>query len=301
MAIGNYNTSRPATVDPADVEIFYTYTPNRETKPTAPVALDAASMLELQTDETGLQFAGLYNLRLPNATFNTLGIYHIFVRPRQIRARIVDCAALAAIPDHKGIVLDASDFPVDTDKLVPGGLQGYRVEYIDGDTLRQNYFTVVAWSNRSEVVAQNIGNTTQKARAYRYNNVGSLLFLSLTPSTSHSTNQGITPYLGVADQEIILSNPYFDAVSLEVELVEYDLESLAIGIYGNQTRSVADGVITTYKEVDGTQEIYNQQVVYEIKEKITNKLLYEVREKLPVLDDTKQFEDITVNGIVNPS
>ncbi len=299
MAIGTYNTTRPATVDPKDVEVFYTFAPNRETRPSAPVSLDAATVLTAENDASGLKMGGLYTLRLPASDFTNLGIYNIYIRPRQVRSRIIDCGVLAAIPDHKGIVIDAADLVIDQDKLVPGGLQGFRVEYLETDgTLRANYFTVCTWSNRSEVVAQNIGNVTQTSRAYRFNTVGQLIFLSLTPSTSHSVNDAVKPYLGVADQEVVLTNPFFDPQHLEVELVEHDFNSLATAIFGNQTRSVRDGVITTYKEVDGEQQIFGQSALYLIKDPISNDLLYEVREKLSDLDDTKKWDDVTTTGVI---
>lgn len=299
MAIGTYNTSRPSTVDPKDVEVYYTFSPNRETRPTAPVALDATSVLNAENDSSGMKMGGLYTLRLPASEFNRLGIYNVYIRPRQIRSRIIDCGVLAAIPDHKGIVLDAGDFPIDRDKLAPGGLQGYRVEYKESDgTLRSNYFTICAWSNRSTVVAQNIGNTTQTSRAYRFDNVGNLIFLSLTPSTSHSINDTIKPYLGIADQEIILTNPYFDAVHMEVELVEHDFNSLATAIFGNQTRSINDGVVTTYREIDGEQKIFAQHSLYLIKDPISGKQIYEIRENLSDLDDSKSWNDIQSTGVI---
>ena len=33
MATGNYGTIRPANVSPDDVDIFYTYSPSRDTPP----------------------------------------------------------------------------------------------------------------------------------------------------------------------------------------------------------------------------------------------------------------------------
>lgn len=299
MAIGTYNTTRPATVDPKDVEVFYTFTPSREVRPTAPVSIDASTILTAENDAAGMKMGGLYTLRLPASNFNALGVYNIYIRPRQIRCRIIDCGVLAAIPDHKGIILDAAELVLDQDKLVPGGLQGFRVEYIEtDDTLRSNYFTVCAWSNRSEVVAQNIGNTTQTSRAYRFNNSGNLIFLSLTPSTSHSINDAVKPYLGLADQQIILTNPFFDSIHMEVELVEHDFSTLATAIFGNQTRSIRDGVVTTYREIGGVQKIFNQDSLYLIKDPITGDMLYEVREKLSQLDDTKGWDDITTAGVI---
>lgn len=299
MAIGTYNTTRPATVDPKDVEVFYTFAPNRETRPSSPVPLNAASILTAEADGDGLKMGGMYTLRLPASAFNRLGIYNLYIRPRQIRSRILDCGVLAAIPDHKGIVLDAGDLVLDQDKLVPGGLQGFRVEYIETNgILRSNYFTVCAWSNRSEVVAQNIGNTTQTSRAYRFNTVGNLIFLSLTPSTSHSVNDAVKPYLGIADQEVILSNPFFDAQHLEVELVEHDFNTVATAIFGNQTRSIRDGVVTTYKTVEGEEKIFGQHSLYILKDPISGKDLFEVREKLSDIDDSKQWSNITTAGVI---
>jgi len=299
MAIGTYNTTRPATVDPKDVEVFYTFAPNRETRPSAPIPLDAATILTAEKDGDGLKMGGMYTLRLPASDFNRLGIYNLYLRPRQIRSRILDCGVLAAIPDHKGIVIDAGDLVLDQDKLVPGGLQGFRVEYIEtGGILRSNYFTVCAWSNRSEVVAQNIGNTTQTSRAYRFNTVGNLVFLSLTPSTSHSVNDAVKPYLGIADQEVILTNPFFDAQHLEVELVEHDFNTVATAIFGNQTRSIRDGVVSTYKTVDGEEQIFAQHSLYILKDPISGKALYEVREKLSDVDDSKRWEDVTTAGVI---
>ena len=46
MATGNYGTIRPADVGINDVDIFYTYTPSRETPPTIPVQrLEATNVL----------------------------------------------------------------------------------------------------------------------------------------------------------------------------------------------------------------------------------------------------------------
>ena len=76
----------------------------------------------------------------------------------------------------------------------------------------------------------------------------------------------------------------------KLEIVEYDIESLAIGIFGNQTKSVEDGIYTIY---NFNNEIYKQSDIYEIKNQFTGKPLFEVRENRTTIDFTKQFNNIT--------
>ena len=73
-------------------------------------------------------------------------------------------------------------------------------------------------------------------------------------------------------------------------MVEYDDESLAYALYGNQTKSLEDGVYTIYNFGD---QIYKQYNLYEVKDQFTGKPLYEVREKKSIIDPTKDFNDIT--------
>ena len=73
-------------------------------------------------------------------------------------------------------------------------------------------------------------------------------------------------------------------------MVEYDDETLAYALYGNQTKSLDDGIYTIYNFED---EIYKQYVLFEIKDQFTSKPLYEVREELENPDFSKEFGDIT--------
>jgi hypothetical protein len=73
-------------------------------------------------------------------------------------------------------------------------------------------------------------------------------------------------------------------------MVEYDIETLAIGLFGNQTKSIQDGVYTLY---DFQNNIYAQYNLYEIQDQFTNEPLYEVREKINNIDLTKDFNTIT--------
>jgi hypothetical protein len=140
-------------------------------------------------------------------------------------------------------------------------------------------------------VITNQVNTSQKAIRYRYvDGQTNLLFLTVSPSSSPTNKPNATPFIGQPDQDIIITNTYFNPVTIEVEMVEYDISSLAIALYGNQTKSIDDGIYTIY---DSANNIYRQYNLYEIRDQF-NALLYEVRESRGNnIDFSKNFNTIT--------
>jgi hypothetical protein len=73
-------------------------------------------------------------------------------------------------------------------------------------------------------------------------------------------------------------------------MVEYDVSSLAIALYGNQTKSIDDGIYTIY---DSDNNIYRQYNLFEIRDQF-NDLLYEVRQNRgDNIDFSKNFTSIT--------
>jgi hypothetical protein len=301
MAIGSYGTIRPSDVSPADVDIIMNYTPTRDvTDQFVLTKLDAQTILRpyFANSETGGNagvevLGGLYNLTLPANQFNALGIYTLYIRPAEIRTVISDCGVLSALPNVKGIIIDISDVPTQyQNKFVPQGLVGFRVEYLNADGSKiPNFFRVVTSSFFCEPVVTNEVNTTQKAIRYRYVEGNSnLIFLTLSPSSSPTNKPNATPYIGQPDQDIIISNTFFNPVSIEIEMVEYDISSLAIALYGNQTKSIDDGIYTIY---DANDNIYRQYNLYEIRDQF-NALLYEVRQSRGNnIDFSKNFTNIT--------
>jgi hypothetical protein len=301
MAIGSYGTIRPSDVSPADVDIIMNYTPTRDVADQFVLTkLDAQTILRpyFANSETGGNagvevLGGLYNLTLPANQFNALGIYTLYIRPAEIRTVISDCGVLSALPNVKGIVIDISDVPTQyQNKFVPQGLVGFRVEYLNADGSKiPNFFRVVTSSFFCEPVVTNEVNTTQKAIRYRYVEGNSnLIFLTLSPSSSPTNKPNATPYIGQPDQDIIISNTFFNPVSIEIEMVEYDISSLAIALYGNQTKSIDDGIYTIY---DSNDNIYRQYNLYEIRDQF-NALLYEVRQSRGNnIDFSKNFTNIT--------
>ena len=301
MAIGSYGTIRPSDVSPADVDIIMNYTPTRDvTDQFVLTKLDAQTILRpyFANSETGGNagvevLGGLYNLTLPANQFNALGIYTLYIRPAEIRTVISDCGVLSALPNVKGIIIDISDVPTQyQNKFVPQGLVGFRVEYLNADGSKiPNFFRVVTSSFFCEPVVTNEVNTTQKAIRYRYVEGNSnLIFLTLSPSSSPTNKPNATPYIGQPDQDIIITNTFFNPVSVEIEMVEYDISSLAIALYGNQTKSIDDGIYTIY---DSNDNIYRQYNLYEIRDQF-NALLYEVRQSRGNnIDFSKNFTNIT--------
>lgn len=301
MAVGAYGTIRPADVSPDDIEIILNYTPSRDVTDNFVLRkLDAANIIRpyFNNNQTGGNagieiLGGLYNLRLPASEFNQLGIYTLYIRPAQIRTLITDCGVLSSLPNVKGIVIDLNNVPTEfRNKFVAQGLVGFRVEYLNDDgTKIPNFFRIITSNFYCEPVLQNLTNTSQKAIRYRYvDGVTNLMFCTLSPSTAPSNKANATPFIGQPAQNIIITNTFFNPVTVDIEIVEYDVSTLAIALYGNQTKSIDDGIYTIY---DNNNNIYKQYNLYEIRDEFNN-LLYEVREdRGNNIDFSKNFTNIT--------
>lgn len=294
MATGNYGVVRPSDVSVSDIQIFYNFTPSRNTKPSALIELSAPSILETVTspiDLNGVSSAlpGLYNLTLPASIFSQKGFYNIIIKPREYRLTIQDCGVLSSSPDIRGIVLSSSDLP--SNITLDTSLIGYRVEYFNSNdnTKINNLFRIITSNGRVEPVNQNLNNTSQKAIRYRYRDNADLIFCTLTPTSNPLTQPNKVPFIGSPGQVITITNTFFNPVFIELEMTEYDLETLSYGIYGNQTKSIQDGKYTIY---DSNNEIYKQYNLYEIQDDTGNPL-FEVKEEVSVIDTTKDFINIT--------
>ena len=300
MATGNYGTIRSADVSPDDVEIILNYTPSRDqTDNFILTKLDAKSILRpyFHNSATGGNanveiLGGLYNLKLPADQFNKLGIYTLYIRPAEIRTKITDCGVLSSLPNVKGIVIDLNNVPSQyRNKFVNQGLIGFRVEYLNSDgTKIPNFFRIITSSFYCEPVVQNLTNTSQKAIRYRYvESSSNLLFCTLSPSSSPTNKPNATPFIGQPDQNVVITNTFFNPITTEVEIVEHDISTLAIALYGNQTKSIDDGIYTIY---DSANNIYKQYNLFEVRDQF-NELLYEVRQdRNNNIDFSKSFNNI---------
>jgi len=299
MALGTYGITRPADMSPEDVEIIMHYTPSRDvTEDFVLKKLDAASILTpyFHNNDTGGNtneiLGGMYNLRLPSNEFNQTGIYTLYVRPAEMRTTITDCGVLSALPNVKGIIIDLNNVdPQYRNKFVAQGLVGFRVEYLnDSGTKVPNFYRIVTSSFYCEPVTTNLTNSSQKTIRYRYVENGSdLLFCTLSPSSAPSNKPNATPFIGQPNQNIIITNTYFNPVTLDIEMAEHDIDTLAIALYGNQTKSLEDGIYTLY---DPSNNIYKQYNLFEIRDEFNN-LLFEVRQdRGDNIDFSKNFNNV---------
>jgi len=296
MATGTYGTIRPSDVSINDIDMFYTYAPDRETLSDEVFRLDATQLLtytnlpedeQIEGNENILE--GLYNLRLPASTFNQLGIYTIYLRPKVEVTTVIDCSVLSSLPSVKGIVLDINSIP---EKLRGNNaMQGYKIEYIgDNGTKLRNITRYIVTSNRVVPVSQNVGTTSQRATRYRFDDSGTLLFLQVTPSSSSDVKPNVQPFIGNPGQTILISNTNFNPVTIEVDLVENTIETLANYVSGEQIKDVDNGILTYY---DKDRNIVKQYDLYEIKDDVTNVSLYEVKEERDNIDESQNFDDVT--------
>ncbi|MFW6219449.1 MAG: hypothetical protein ACOC33_01145 [bacterium] len=296
MSVGNYGTIRPSDVEIEDIDIFYTYTPNRETNTSTVNRISSSEVLSYNTLPTDEQIngnenllEGLYNLRLPSSVFNQLGIYNIYLRPRVITLSIIDCSVLSSLPTVKGLVIDMNELPENL--RANNALQGYKIEYINNDgTKLRNVVRYVVTSNKVVPVSQNVGNTSQRAIRYRFDDAGTKLFLQVTPSSASDVKPNAQPFIGNPDQTILLSNTNFNPLAIEVDLVENTIDTLTNYVGGNLLKDTDNGILTVF---DKNNEIFDQYDLFTIKDDVTGTELFEVKERRTNIDETQNIDDVT--------
>jgi hypothetical protein len=200
---------------------------------------------------------------------------------------------LSALPNVKGLIFNIEAVPAQfRNKFVSQGLVGFRVEYLNDDgTKIPNFFRIITSSFFCEPVLENQTNSSQKSIRYRYvDGATNLIFCTLSPSSSPTNKPNATPFIGQPNQNVIITNTFFNPITIEVEIVENDTSTLAIALLGNQTKSMDDGIYTLY---DGDNNIFRQYNLYEIRDEF-NSLLYEVRQdRGDNIDYSKNFTNIT--------
>ena len=300
MALGTYGIVRPADVSPDDVDIILHYTQSRDVTDNFLLKkLNSQSILTpyFHNSDTGGNanvelLGGLYNLKLPATEFNKKGIYTVYIRPAEIRTTISDCGVLSALPNVKGIIIDINQVPAQfRSRFTNQGLVGYRVEYLNQDgTKIPNFYRIITSSFFCESVVSEQVNSSQKNIRYRYVDGGAdLIFCTLSPSSSPTNKPASTPFIGQPNQSIIITNTFFNPITIDIQMADYDLDTIAIALYGNQTKSIEDGIYTLY---DSAGNIYKQYNLFEVRDNF-NELLYEVRQdRGNNIDFSKNFTNI---------
>ncbi len=288
-----YGNVKSAVINPEnDVEIFYHYRPTLNSEDNSykdfikienvssvfkTVNISESSKNSNDEDFPDRTLPGMYNLSLPVDIFGRKGFYTIYIRPKEIYCTIKDVGALGAYPEISGIVLDMNEIDTQREMFGADNLTGYRVEYLsyEGQELkRQDFYRLITSSNFAEPITQNLTSANTNANAYRFNESGSLSFITLSPSTSPSFKPNSTPFIGVPNQRIIITNTKFDPVCVRVEICENDFDTLATSIDGNQIRMLDNGILTTYNE---DFEIYKQWEFYTLKDNYNKNARLEVK------------------------
>lgn len=298
MAVGTYGNVRASDISTDDLDMFYTYSSSRENNSNDVIRLDPTELLEelkipsgddLEVTAGENLLGGMYNLTLPATAFNALGIYTIYIRPKEIQTIITDCGVLSAKPDVKGIVLDSNQ--LDANLVVNNALQGYRIEYLNTDNTKlRNVVRYVVSSNKVTPVTENIGNTSQTAIRYRFDDSGTLIFLQLTPSSASSSKPNVLPFIGNPNQTIMMYNTSMNPMAIEIEMVENTIDTVVNIIGGEQIKDVNNGILTHY---DDDRNIIKQFNLFEIKDDLSDTSLYEVKEKRDSIDESQDFDDVT--------
>lgn len=277
---GVYGTRVGSLVNESDIDIFYSFSPTRDSLDTNLSFKRLDSKLLSQThfneneEEEGVNevIEGLYNLKLPFNVFYQKGFYTIYIKPKEMKTIITEVGVLSEYPDIKGVVLDTStinDTYLKNLLFTNNSLIGYRIIYYDENNNRENYYRLITSNNRCEAVV-----ATNNTRRYRYNDNGTLIFLTVTPSLATTYKPNALPYIGSSTQRIAIVNTKFEPVMLEIEMVEHDIETVSTMLEGSQLRNMENGLITTFND---NGDIYHQSEVYSLKDEYTKQPMYEVK------------------------
>lgn len=303
-----YGIVKPSVVDiENDVEIWYHYRPSRSSEDPDFKQFrkydNVASILKqstVNTDDVEINdnaLLGMYQLNLPVATFGRRGIYTIYIKPKEYIYTIKDIGALAAYPDVRGVVLDLNEIKDQESRFNTDNLVGHRIDYFTASTdtggkfQREQYYRIITSNNRCEAMSQNLTTTNTNSNGYRFNDSGSLVFLTVTPSSGPDFKGNDKPFIGTPNQRISISNTNFDPIMIEVEMVEHDIETLSIMQEGNVVRNLDNGRVSYY---NFNNEIYKQFEFFTAKDNYTSKNVAEVKvDKTGNIDNSLDINELT--------
>lgn len=254
MSVGFYGTKIMASADFNDVDVLYAYSASREELGDVQLKPMFGSITENEFRKL-LGADGVYKLRLPASIFNQLGFYTVVIKPKSFKTKIIDCSFVITNNDteiqisKKGIVIPKLQFQN------TGSLIGYQVEYFDDNEVKIKNFHRIITSSDVVSVSTNNNNSDSSSTSYVLNPNGNNLFLTLTPDEASLISNEQKPDLGKSDQTIIISNTFFDPTVLEVEMTNHDINTLAIGLFGDSVRNKETGEFSMF---DPQGNLYRQ-------------------------------------------
>ena len=293
MAIGIFGSKRLSDCTSDDVDVLYSYSPNRDT-------MSTAQMLPLFNNVTSSEFIkmlgadGAYQLRLPATVFNQLGFYIILVKPKSYETQITDCSFIVSQSDtdiqvsKKGIVIPKLQFQNS------GGLVGYQIEYFDDNGVKiKNFHRIITSSDLVSIASNSSQSLPSSSQSYVLDDNGSLLFLTLTPDEASIVSNLKVADLGRANQKILVSNTFFDAVMIEVEMVDQTIKTLGYGIFGNSMRDLETGV---YSVFDANNNLFKQYNLLTRKKTFSNGEI-DIKEERTVINFNQNFFNLSQQNI----
>ena len=303
-ALGSYGLNVPIQIKNSDidnlVDISFCYHETRsyDSLSDAKFKRLPSSVLTLANrdetaDDVDRFVEGMYNLQLPLSEFNKKGFYTVYIKPKEVKTRIMDVGSLTAFPDVRGIVLDSSEIENNSlvkEKLLKNNeLVGYRIIYLDDSGGRQDYYRIITSNNKCEPVVQAPSSSSDKSYTYRYEDSSSISFLTLTPSAAPMFKDNQSPYIGKVGQNILLVNTLFEPIMIDIEMTTHDADTISTMLEGSQLRDLDNGLVTTFNDKN---EIYNQAEHFTLKDQYSGKPVYEVKEnKKNSVDFSQTLDD----------
>ena len=161
--------------------------------------------------------------------------------------------------------------------------------FVEHSGNRSDVVRLITSCNRCEPVLVTIADSYPKATRYRLTDNGSnLVFCTVTPSSSPNFKPNVTPYIGEAEKEVILTNTKFNPLMVEIEMVDHDADTLTYAIEGDQVRDRDRAIITTYND---EKDIYMQQEYYTVKDRLGNPLR-DVKTKRESIDGSQEYDKV---------
>lgn len=299
MSLGSFGNIRLSDIEISDIEILYTFTPSRNVPLSGNFQkLNSIDVLSQTQNPNSINeneiLPGFYNLRLPVDFFNQKGFYYILLKPREIRTTIKDVGILFNNPSIQGLVIDTQNGFTSQDTSlsnVNNSLVGYRIEYINSVDKSKipNKFVIITSSNKCIPINNISVEDNNATKSYKLDNSGSILFLTVTPSSESFITPNTLPNIGNLNQDIILTNTNMNPIMLELEVVEHDMDTLSWEMGGNRIVDVKNSMYTIYND---NNEIYKQVRVSKKQNFITGEFDYELSEKMNDIDESQNFNNI---------
>ena len=86
---GTYGINKPANISSSDIEIYYNYRPNRNTDTGSYsnyTKLESSLLIQSKYNDGTSEktLPGMYDMRLPLEYFGNIGIYTVYIKPKEI-------------------------------------------------------------------------------------------------------------------------------------------------------------------------------------------------------------------------